>query len=226
MIKINKPASVPLNTFLNLLYSIRIPFFIFLISRIVIILAGAYSLPVFLGFKYEAYQNIFISMFSKWDAGAYMDIATKGYSYNPLAQSNVVWFPLYPYLGKILNIFIQNINISLLLLSNTCFLLALITLFNITKNRFGEDTALRTCLYISIFPTAFFYSCAYTESLFLLTLVAAFYFAEKNNWLLVGVIGLLSSMTRMVGIGLFFAMGLYYLELNQWDIRKTKINIA
>src|SRR5947199_1053148 len=45
----------------------------------------------------------FINMWSRWDAGWYLEIAQNGYSFTPGKQSDVAFFPLYPNLIRLLH---------------------------------------------------------------------------------------------------------------------------
>ena len=51
-----------------------------------------------------------------------------------------------------------------------------------------------------IFPFAFFYGVAYSESTFLLFAVLAFYFFRTRRWLAGGVCGAVATATRVPGI--------------------------
>ena len=54
-----------------------------------------------------------------------------------------------------------------LLVSNLAFLGALLALFALTADAFGERIARRAIVVTALFPTAFFFLAPYTESLFL-----------------------------------------------------------
>jgi Gpi18-like mannosyltransferase len=56
---------------------------------------------------------------------------------------------------------------------------------------FDETLVSRAITYLLIFPTTFFFSGVYSESLFLALTVAAFYYARTNRWLLACVLAAL-----------------------------------
>jgi hypothetical protein len=53
---------------------------------------------------------------------------------------------------------------------------------------------------ILLAPTTFFFTAVYTESLFFALLTGCFYFARREKWWLAGLMGLLLSATRIVGV--------------------------
>ena len=50
-----------------------------------------------------------------------------------------------------------------------------------------------------LLPTAFLFQAALTESLFLCLALAAFWYAERRRWLLVGIVGYFLALSRSVG---------------------------
>ena len=74
---------------------------------------------------------------------------------------------------------------------------------------------MRSVIYFSVFPTAYFLHAAYTESLFLALTIASFYYARKERWAVSGLLGMLTAMTRVTGIILFPVLLFEYLYLKQ-----------
>ncbi len=127
----------------------------------------------------------FLSFWAKWDSQWYFQIARDGYLYQPLRQSNVAFFPVYPLSMRLLARFVgDNLILSGFLVSNLAFFLALVFLYRLAELEFGDrSTARRTVFYLAFFPTAFFFSSVYTESVYLLLTVATMYFARSRHWL-------------------------------------------
>ncbi|WP_413644751.1 hypothetical protein [Micromonospora sp. RTP1Z1] len=65
----------------------------------------------------------------------------------------------------------------------------------------GDDPAAgrRFVRYLLLLPTAFLFQAALTESLFLCLALAAFWYAERRRWLLVGIVGYFLALSRSVG---------------------------
>lgn len=93
-----------------------------------------------------------------------------------------------------------------LLVSNLAFLGALLALFALTADAFGERIARRAIVVTALFPTAFFFLAPYTESLFLFLSILAFRAARWDRWGHVAVAGALAALTRSVGILLIPAL--------------------
>ncbi len=89
--------------------------------------------------------------------------------------------------------------LAALLVSNVAFLGALLALFALTADAFGERVARRAIVVAALFPTAFFFLAPYTESLFLFLSILAFRAARHDRWGRVAVSGALAALTRSVG---------------------------
>ena len=73
-------------------------------------------------------------------------------------------------------------------------------LFRLARDLLGSDESARaTVLLIAAYPFAFFYGAVYTESLYLLGAVAAFYHARRREYLRTAAWGLLVGLTRPNG---------------------------
>ena len=165
--------------------------------------------------------NFLGNAFSRWDAGYYAKILMDGYK----DPSSTAFFPLFPFLGRAVNIFVRNPFVSLLIVSNISFLIAVIFLYKLVRDKYGEECASRAAFYISIFPTSFFFMCGLSESTFLMFSVLAFYFAEKEDWSLSGFFGILCAITRPAGTIMIIPIGLIYLEKKGFDPRKIRSDI-
>jgi mannosyltransferase PIG-V len=152
------------------------------------------------------FDNELMNLPVRWDAGWYLDIATGGYRFDPDAhdvQQNVVFFPAYPMLvravGRLLGGKIFAYVLAGTLLSLAAFWGALIYLYAFTREAFGAETA-RTALWlIASYPFALFFGGIYTESLFLLGVVATFFHFTRSEFGRAAAWGLLVGLTRLNG---------------------------
>ena len=179
--------------------------FVFVFSRLIVFGAahvGGVMLATELGHWNPAPENPFSSLFARWDSQWYYWIIEHGYWLRPNQRSNVAFFPLYPLLVTTLKpLFGNNIILTSLMVSNAALFGALIFLYKLTLLEFKDNyTAQRTILYLAIFPTSFFLSSMYTESLFLFSSIGAVYFARKQQWSWAALMGILTSATRVVGV--------------------------
>jgi hypothetical protein len=172
-----------------------------------------------------------VNMLSRWDAGWYVEIARDGYRYEPGSPSNAAFFPLYPVLIRVIHalLFLPTDDywwlVTAIALSNA--LLIGLTYFRaLLAMDFDETLVSRAITYLLIFPTTFFFSGVYSESLFLALTVAAFYYARTNRWLLACILAALATLTRSQGMILALPLLIEYLGERNFRLRKVGWNIT
>jgi hypothetical protein len=149
-----------------------------------------------------------------WDAKRFATIATSGYP----TPDYAAFFPLYPALVHVFTVLThRDVLESSMFISNLAFLGMLIVLYRFVTVEFDKETAQRTALYISIFPTALFFFAGYNESLFLFFTLLCFYTIRRGSWWLAGLFGLLAALTRSSGIFLALIFVCEYLR-QQWPL--------
>jgi hypothetical protein len=140
------------------------------------------------------------------DAVWYLRLADEGWSTD---DPSAAFFPLYPLTVRAVAWILPGEDLlSAILVSNVAFLGALLALFALTAEAFGDRIARRAIVVAAIFPTSFFFLAPYTESLFLLLSILAFREARHDRWGRVAVFGALAALTRSVGIVLLPALAL------------------
>ncbi|MGH7881369.1 MAG: hypothetical protein ACREN8_00420 [Candidatus Dormibacteraceae bacterium] len=141
-----------------------------------------------------------LNFFFHWDALYYFDIMRYGYGALPVGWPPSLYragfFPLYPYLGKILG----GSDWALLVLSNFFFYGSLVLFYKLAKRNLDEERSSLSVWLIALFPWSIFFSYPYTESLFLFLTLASFIFMEKGNWFLAALFSGATAMTRFGGI--------------------------
>jgi hypothetical protein len=75
----------------------------------------------------------------------------------------------------------------------------------------GDRAGRRFVRYLVLLPTAFLFHAALTEALFLCLALAAFYYAEKRRWLLVGAVGFFLALSRSTGFMVVLPLALVLL---------------
>jgi len=183
---------------------LTVPLLAFALSRSLIFCAGVIGdtmLPTEAGHWVADEGSPFLSMWAKWDSQYYVDIATNDYSFCPGQQSNVAFFPLYPLTMQAFSKFFGgNLILTGFLVSNLALLGGLIFFYLLTELELGSDPARRAAYYLAFFPTSFFFSSVYTESMFVFLSVATMYFARKRRWTWAAVFGILAAATRNLGV--------------------------
>lgn len=204
---------------------LKYPLLAFMVSRLLVFGAGMMADAVFPtdpGHWVADANSTFLSMWAKWDSQYYVDIATDGYWFVPGAQSNVAFFPLYPLLMRVLAPFLgHNLILAGFVISNVAFLGALIFLYLLAELEVDSAAARRAIFYLALFPTAFFFSAVYTESLFLLLTIATMYFARKRLWLIAALAGMLAAATRNLGVVMWVLVMWEWLRAQGWRIRSV-----
>ncbi|MGC4746087.1 hypothetical protein ACLQ28_10550 [Micromonospora sp. DT201] len=158
-----------------------------------------------------------ISFWFAWDALLYLRLSEL-----PLTEPwNDFGFPLlYPFLARPVGALLGGDNaLALLLISNVAFLLALWYGYRLAELLLGDaQAARRFTRYLVLLPTAFLFQAALTESLFVCLALAAFYHAERRQWLLVGVFGYFLAMSRSVGLLVALPLALVLLRQHDWRL--------
>jgi hypothetical protein len=175
----------------------------------------------------EPFHGVLAHVFNPWavwDGVWYIKIAADGYAGN---DGSVAFFPLYPLLVRWLGIvFDNNLVIAGIVLSLACYFGAIYALYKLVAPRYGSLVAYRTCLYLSIFPTAFYWQAVYSESAFLLLSIVCILWSMQGRWKLAGLAGLLAALTRSAGFLLIVPMFVCYAEQRDWKLRRADADAA
>jgi hypothetical protein len=138
-----------------------------------------------------------------WDSEWYKIIASEGYKYDgdPGLSQTVVFYPLYPALCRLVSEVLRiDLVDSMLLVANLAAVAAVLLLFKLVLEDFGERIALATVAMISFFPASIFLSAGYTEPLALLLMVSFFLAVARERFLAAAVLAGLAVATRSSGI--------------------------
>jgi len=199
------------------------PALVFLATRLIVFCAayiGDLMLPTVPGHWSPAPDSPFLNLWARWDSQWYNWIIREGYWLRPELRSNVAFFPLYPLVvNTLMPFFGNNAILSGIVVSNATFFATLVFLYKLTLLEFGDrPTAQRAVYYLAIFPTSFFFSTMYTESMFLLFSIAAVYFARRHLWAWAALMGILASATRFVGVLTWGLVMWEWLRVHGWTL--------
>ena len=180
----------------------RLP--ILLLGAIAVMLVGTVPAPTAEA-QWRVSPNELVDLEARWDTDFYNQIATTGYRWDPTVflHQNVVFFPLYPLLmrwgGALLG---GHPLLAGTLISLAAFAGAIALLYRLAVLELGEERAWPVILLLSTYPFALFYSAVYTESLFLLLAVGAFYAMRRRYLMWAALSGLAAGLTRPNGFWL------------------------
>lgn len=142
-------------------------------------------------------ENVLLEPWQRWDTLYYQALAERGYGSFPGSEFAPPLFPwLMRWAGAALG---GNTLLGGIVISNLAVLAALVYLFRLAESELGRASAGRTILYLASFPTAYFLLAAYSESLFVLAVVASLYHARRAEWRWSGLWAFVASLTRLQG---------------------------
>jgi hypothetical protein len=170
----------------------------------------------------HALADPLLAPLARWDSVWYLRIADSGYGDS---APRAAFFPLYPLLVRGVATVLGGSHGALLvaayLVSLAAFLGALTLLYRLTELELGRRLARPTLLLLAVFPAAVFFGAPYSESLFLLLAVGAFYAARTGRWAWAGACAGLASATRSAGLLLLLPLALIW-----WDSRPRRARDA
>lgn len=197
------------------------------------VLAVGFLAVILIGFPTEAtsrwriYSNDFLDLPARWDTGWYLSIATEGYEFDPNLgvdyQQNIAFFPAFPMTVKYLSTVLgrqplwTGVGVSLV-----AFFIALGYFLRLARDELHDEGAAVTAVtLLAAYPFAVFFSAAYTEALFLMTLVGAVYhFRRGELWRAAGW-GFVCGLTRPNGCFLSIVLGLMAVS-PMWDAARWR----
>lgn len=137
-----------------------------------------------------------------WDGVFYWRIATYGYENIEASPRTVVFFPGYPYTGRVLSrLSGVSTAVALLALSNVCFFGAVVGVaVYMDVLGYSEKSIVGALWILCCFPLSFFFRCAYSESMFLMLAIWAVIFVMLHKNMLGALVAGLATSVRPVGI--------------------------
>jgi hypothetical protein len=194
----------------------------FVVSRLAVLVVGYFAV-VTIGYPdrppFRVSHHELWNLPARWDAGWYLGIAADGYHWDGRAdgQQNIAFFPAFPLLmrvagtffgarppglaapGQIIETYHPTLLYAGIFVSLVAFYWALLYLYRLARQDLSDEEAGASVVLLAAYPFALFYSAPYTEALFLLGAVGAFYHFRRNDWVAASAWGLLVGLTRPNG---------------------------
>ena len=143
-------------------------------------------------------------------------VANDGYQWRAAQadrQQNIAFFPVYPMMMRYTALLAGRQTMwAGVAISLVAFFFASIYLFRLARQSIGHDAAGTALAFLASYPFALFFSAAYTESLFLLTVVAACYHFERDELWHAALWGLIAGLTRPNGCLLSIVLALIAIQ--------------
>lgn len=180
---------------------------VYLATRLGVLIVGFLGITM-IGYApntppWRVYGNDFLNLPARWDAGWYLGVALDGYIWDPAApdtQQNIAFFPAFPIMMRYGALFLARQTVWVgVLIALIAFFFALRYMFRLARTTLADDQAIASVAFLATYPFALFFSAPYTEALYLLTSVAAFYHFERDELKHAGLWGLLAGLTRPNG---------------------------
>ena len=159
----------------------------------------------------DGIEGRFLGVWQRWDACWYLRIATFGYE---AGQPGTAFFPLFPASIRALGpLFGGNLVVAALAVAGIGYVAAMALLHAMVRSDFDDGVAGRSILYISVFPTAFFFFAPFTESLFLAVALGAIYCVRTGRRSYALPLALLAGLSRPQGFLLAIPLAWETLQL-------------
>jgi hypothetical protein len=176
-------------------------------SRAAVLLVGFLAVGTF-GYReggppFLLYQNEFLDLPARYDAGWYLGIAVDGYKWDPAApgQQNIAFMPALPMLMRVGGRLIGGHPLwaGQVLVLVAC-LWAFVYVYRLARSALGDgDRAVWAVAFAAAYPFAVFFSAVYTEAIFLLCAAGAFYHVDRRTYLRAAAFALLCGLARPNG---------------------------
>jgi hypothetical protein len=163
-----------------------------------------------------------LQLWDRWDAPHYTDLIVYGYravdpgnltdpsGYQQVYPGDlglyIVFYPLFPWLGGVVNAVVHQPVSSAFIVSGVASLFVAPLMYRLVRHDETPDVALRSAWFLLIFPTAYVLHIGYTEALFMALVIGSFLAARTDRWWLAGLLGGLAALTRINGLVLLLAL--------------------
>jgi hypothetical protein len=149
------------------------------------------------------------------DSGWYYAIAEDGYSYVPGVQSSIAFFPAYPLLVHAVGLLLGDDWTTAAGLVTLVSAAGAVALFaDWVRSRVSPRTAVVAVALLLLYPYSFFlYGSGYSDALFLLTALGSFALLERRHFVLAGLVGILATGGRPVGIAVLVGLVVRAVEM-------------
>ena len=141
-----------------------------------------------------------LDIWNRWDSLNYQKLAEFGYSATGELQPLLVFYPLYPWTVRLFAFVTRDYLISAFIVSTIASLVTAVLLQRLVELDYSKELAQRAVWFLFIFPTSYFCTSATPKACFSCWRSAASIAARQQNWLLAGLLGALTCMTRANGL--------------------------
>lgn len=153
------------------------------------------------------FERFAVRFTQEGDAPRYLFMAENGYVREGENVINIVFYPLYPFLIRILSpLFLGNKVLCAFAISQLSYAGSAVVFFKLAKRSCRRPVAAQIAFLL--YPFGFFSLGVFTEGLFLLLSVSALYLLMRKKWLGAGICAFFCALTRVQGV-LLLLPGVY-----------------
>jgi len=170
------------------------------------------------------------SVWDRWDAGLFIEIAKKGYLGGPVSaipQHKLIAFaPLFPWVLRVVHAVGIGWVTSGLLVSAVATVIAVAALYRLVELDGSRAEAATAVTLLAVWPTAFFLLVGYADALALAAVILAFVFVRQDKWMLVGLLVAIASMAKYDAAIVLVALGFAAWGASDGSMRRFGLRMA
>lgn len=162
------------------------------------------------------------------DVNSYIAIAENGYVRTGDARFQLVFFPFYPLVIKVVHLITRlDYRASATLISFVSAYWAAMVLYKTVLLDYSKDKAFNIIKFFLVSPFIFFTFTRMSEALYLFLLFTTIYFVRKEKYLIAGAFGFMTAATRLPGLAVGVIMlveagVLIYKDFREKDLKVKK----
>ena len=163
-------------------------------------------------------QQVF-GVWRRWDTLHYFNLALNGYRVTDPGPT--VFGPLTPVSFALFDrILPGGVDLAAMVVTTLAFALALSFLYRLTATYYDDSRLARWALLLTVlFPLSYYFAAPMSESIYLMLILAGFYWASRNRWYLAAGAAALAVLARSQGVFMAVVMALFFIQsypLPQW----------
>ena len=202
----------------------------FVSTRLAVLLVGYLAVVTFGSpsgvERFRVSSNELENLVARWDVAWYLSIVNEGYRWDgdSARQQNVVFFPALPIVMRTVGLFLgKQWLLAGVLVALSAFLTALILFHRLARDYLDPERARISVWALASYPFAAYYSVPYTEALYLLGAVAAFYSITRGKWWHAAAAGYCLALCRPNGFLIALPMAIV---AGQHMLRQRRVTLA
>lgn len=141
-----------------------------------------------------------LGLWNRWDAIHFLNVAQNGYQTTGTARFEIVNYPLFPWLTRLVALVFGNYILSGLFVTGIASVAAGLLLQKLILLDYSRVIARRGVWFMFIFPTSYVFHVPYSESVLMAFAIGSLLAARNGRWPLAGILGALACMSRVNGL--------------------------